>query len=73
MLFSRVRLAQATILTGNRAAGLTNQEVAARLFLSHKTMEVHLGHIYDKHGVHSRTGLTPSTAASICGLTCGRA
>jgi DNA-binding NarL/FixJ family response regulator len=47
--------------------------VAARLFLSHKTIEVHLGHIYDKLGVHSRTGLTPSTAASICGLTCGRA
>jgi DNA-binding CsgD family transcriptional regulator len=39
------------------AEGLTNQEVAARLFLSHKTVEVHLGHIYDKLGVHSRTGL----------------
>jgi len=39
------------------AEGLTNQEVAARLFLSHKTIEVHLGHIYDKLGVHSRTGL----------------
>ena len=39
------------------AEGLTNQEVAARLFLSHKTIEVHLGHIYDKLGVRSRTGL----------------
>jgi len=39
------------------ADGLTNQEVAARLFLSHKTIEVHLGHIYDKLGVRSRTGL----------------
>lgn len=39
------------------AEGLTNHEVAARLFLSHKTVEVHLGHIYDKLGVHSRTGL----------------
>lgn len=40
------------------AEGLSNQEVAARLFLSHKTIEVHLGHIYDKLGVHSRAGLT---------------
>ena len=39
------------------ADGLTNQEVAARLFLSHKTIEVHLGHIYDKLGVRSRTSL----------------
>jgi DNA-binding NarL/FixJ family response regulator len=39
------------------ADGLSNQEVAARLFLSHKTIEVHLGHIYDKLGVRSRTGL----------------
>ena len=39
------------------AEGLTNQEVAARLFLSPKTIEVHLGHIYSKLGVHSRTSL----------------
>jgi DNA-binding NarL/FixJ family response regulator len=39
------------------ADGLSNQEVAARLFLSHKTVEVHLGHIYDKLGVRSRTSL----------------
>jgi DNA-binding NarL/FixJ family response regulator len=39
------------------ADGLSNQEVAARLFLSHKTIEVHLGHIYDKLGVRSRTSL----------------
>jgi DNA-binding CsgD family transcriptional regulator len=39
------------------AEGLTNQEVAARLFLSPKTIEVHLGHIYNKLGVHSRTSL----------------
>jgi DNA-binding NarL/FixJ family response regulator len=39
------------------ADGLSNQEVAARLFLSHKTIEVHLSHIYDKLGVRSRTSL----------------
>jgi DNA-binding CsgD family transcriptional regulator len=39
------------------AEGLTNQEAATRLFLSPKTIEVHLGHIYDKLGVHSRTSL----------------
>jgi DNA-binding NarL/FixJ family response regulator len=40
------------------AEGLTNQEVAARLFVSPKTIEVHLGHIYHKLGLHSRTSLT---------------
>jgi DNA-binding NarL/FixJ family response regulator len=39
------------------ADGLSNQEVAARLFLSRKTIEVHLTHIYDELGVHSRTSL----------------
>lgn len=39
------------------AEGLTNQEVAARLFLSPKTIDVHLSHIYGKLGVHSRTSL----------------
>jgi DNA-binding CsgD family transcriptional regulator len=39
------------------AEGLTNQEVATRLFISPKTIEVHLGHIYDKLGVRTRTSL----------------
>lgn len=39
------------------AEGLSNQEVASRLLVSHKTIEVHLSHIYDKLGVRSRTGL----------------
>jgi DNA-binding CsgD family transcriptional regulator len=39
------------------AEGLSNQEVATRLFLSPKTIEVHLSHIYSKLGVHSRTSL----------------
>ena len=36
------------------ADGLTNREIAARLFISEKTVSTHIGHIYDKLGVHSR-------------------
>jgi DNA-binding NarL/FixJ family response regulator len=39
------------------AAGATNREVAAALFLSPKTIEVHLGRIYSKLGLRSRTEL----------------
>ena len=37
--------------------GKTNKEVAASLFLSPKTVEFHLGHIYRKLGIRSRTQL----------------
>ena len=39
------------------AEGLTNREIAARLFVSPKTVENHLGRIYSKLGVRSRTEL----------------
>jgi DNA-binding CsgD family transcriptional regulator len=39
------------------AAGHTNKEVAAELFVSVKTVEVYLTRIYRKHGVRSRTEL----------------
>jgi DNA-binding CsgD family transcriptional regulator len=40
------------------AAGLTNQETAARLYISVKTVEYHLGQIYGKFGITSRRQLT---------------
>ena len=39
------------------AAGLTNREAAARLFLSVKTIDFHLQQMYRKLGVRSRTEL----------------
>jgi DNA-binding CsgD family transcriptional regulator len=39
------------------AAGQRNKEVAAALFISPKTVEYHLGHVYTKLNVQSRTQL----------------
>ena len=39
------------------AAGLTNPEIAARLFMSRKTVEFNLGKVYRKLGVRGRTEL----------------
>lgn len=39
------------------AGGATNREAAAALFLSVKTIEFHLGHIYRKLGIRSRSEL----------------
>jgi DNA-binding CsgD family transcriptional regulator len=39
------------------AAGRTNREIAAELFLSERTVENHLSHAYTKLGVRSRTEL----------------
>ncbi|WP_324277996.1 helix-turn-helix transcriptional regulator [Blastococcus brunescens] len=39
------------------AAGRTTREAAAALFLSPKTVEYHLRHVYQKLGVSSRAEL----------------
>jgi FixJ family two-component response regulator len=44
------------------ASGVTNREAGARLFLSAKTIEAHLGRIYRKLGVRSRTELAARVA-----------
>jgi DNA-binding CsgD family transcriptional regulator len=44
------------------AAGQTNREVAAALFLSEKTIESHLSRIYEKLGIHSRSALAATMA-----------
>ena len=45
------------------AEGVTNREAAARLFLSPKTIEVHLSHAYRKLGVRTRTELSRRIAS----------
>jgi DNA-binding NarL/FixJ family response regulator len=37
------------------AAGSSNKQIAAALYLSEATVKTHLVHIYDKLGVDSRT------------------
>jgi DNA-binding CsgD family transcriptional regulator len=51
------------------AEGRTTREAAAALFLSPKTVEYHLRHVYAKLGIRSRTelaaGLAPRSRAGI--------
>ncbi len=39
------------------ADGKTTREAAAAIFISPKTVEYHLGHVYRKLGIHSRDEL----------------
>ena len=39
------------------ASGMTNREVAAKLFLSHRTVASHLYRVFAKLGINSRTQL----------------
>ncbi len=44
------------------AEGLTNKEIAARLFVSHRTIDTHVSHALTKLGVSSRMQLVASSA-----------
>jgi DNA-binding CsgD family transcriptional regulator len=46
------------------AEGHTNKEIAQALFVTLKTVEVHLSHVYRKLGITSRRGLGAALAAS---------
>jgi len=45
------------------AEGKTNREVAAALFLSERTVEGHLSHVFGKLGVRNRSELAPALAS----------
>jgi DNA-binding CsgD family transcriptional regulator len=44
------------------AAGLTNREIAAQLFVSPKTVQANLSKVYEKLGIHSRAELGAQAA-----------
>jgi DNA-binding NarL/FixJ family response regulator len=48
---------QEQIVVGLVCEGLTNEDIARRLVLSVKTVGYHLGNVYAKLDVHSRTQL----------------
>lgn len=53
---------EATV-TDLAAQGLTNPEIGARMFISRRTVETHLSHVYTKLGVSSRVELAGLVAA----------
>ncbi len=46
------------------AAGLRNHEIAARLFLSARTVEANLSHVYRKLGIRSRAEIAAALAGT---------
>ena len=45
------------------ADGLSNREIAQRLFVTERTVETHLLHAFQKLQVHTRAALTPELFA----------
>jgi DNA-binding CsgD family transcriptional regulator len=46
------------------SSGLSNQQVAEALFVTSKTVENHLGRVYQKLGIHSRDAITDALRAA---------
>ncbi|WIB34834.1 helix-turn-helix transcriptional regulator [Curtobacterium sp. MCJR17_043] len=46
------------------AAGMSNREIADRIYLSHRTVSTHLYKVFPKLGVSSRAGLAEALAAT---------
>ena len=44
-------------VAGMAAGGQTNREIAQALFVTPKTVEMHLSHVYRKLGIRSRSQL----------------
>jgi DNA-binding CsgD family transcriptional regulator len=56
-------LAPAELRTARMAAqGMSNRDIAQALFLSLKTVEMHLAHTYQKLDIHSRSELPGALA-----------
>lgn len=68
-LLSRMRIPQAALsareieVLGLVALGSTNAEIAKQLFLSETTVKSHLGHVYTKLGVTTRTAAVAEARA----------
>ena len=45
------------------ASGMTNRQIAERLYLSHRTVGAHLYRVFPKLGVSSRAGLRDALSA----------
>ena len=50
-------------IAGLAASGLTNKQIAERLYISHRTVGAHLYRIFPKLGVSARAGLRDALSA----------
>ena len=56
---------QETEIARLAAAGLTNKQIGARLFLSARTVQFHLRHVFTKLGIHSRAAIRDALDQSL--------